>query len=179
MQQAYERGGCHLQHVGFVVEDLARAAAHFAETYGVGPFLTVPHLEFDQLKFRGQPCVWAHSLAFAAWGDAQVELQQAHHVEPAELAQMIGRPENSHLSYRVPHLERETARLQALGMESFFDAEVGEVHFRFFKDPLLPSYIEVHQDNPFLAQFDTSIATATQSWDGVQSLLPLQTPPGG
>jgi hypothetical protein len=39
--------GC-LQHIGFVVEDLALAAAHFARTFSVGSFLTIPHLEFDE-----------------------------------------------------------------------------------------------------------------------------------
>lgn len=178
MQQASE-SGCHLQHVGFVVEDLTRAAAHFAATYGVGPFLTVPHLEFDRLRYRGEPCVWDHSMAFAQWGDAQIELQQAHRTDPPELTELIGRPANSHLSYRVPDLDRETARLRAQGLDWFCEAQVGPVQFRFFRDPFLPSYIEVHQDNPFLAQFDASIAEATDRWDGAEPLMTLQTPPRG
>ncbi len=169
---------CRLQHIGFVVEDLAPAAAHFAATYGVGWFLTVPHLEFDELRFRGEPCRWEHSLAFAEWGELQIELQTAHAIEPPELNAMIGQGASAHVSYRVADLSEETSRLEQRGRECFFYAHVGPVEFLFFQDHQLPSYIEVHKDNPFLHEFDEAIAAATRDWDGGEPLLALETPPG-
>ncbi len=37
-----------LHHVGFVVEDLERAAGHFGRTYRVGPFLVVALVAFEE-----------------------------------------------------------------------------------------------------------------------------------
>jgi methylmalonyl-CoA/ethylmalonyl-CoA epimerase len=163
-----------LHHVGYVVEDLEQASSHFALTYGVGPFLAVPHVEFDELTFRGEPCTWEHSLAFAAWGGVQIELQQVDEIDPPELAELIGRPGVlSHASYRVPDLAAETERLGRRGVEPFLHAETGAVSFSLFHDPELPTYIEVHHDNAFVAQFDSAVAAATREWDGSDPLRRL------
>lgn len=163
-----------LHHIGFVVDDLGRAAAHFAATYGVGPFLAIPHVEFDELSYRGEACVWDHALAFARWGSVHVELQQVNRIEPPELAARIGLPGTlSHASYRVQSLSDETERLRGQGVEPFLHARTAAVQFSFFADPGLPTFIEVHNANPFLAEFDEAIAAAARHWDGKQALQPL------
>ncbi len=160
-----------LHHIGFVVDDLERAAEHFVGTYGVGPFLAIPHVEFDELTYRGEPCTWDHALAFATWGGIQIELQQVTTIEPPELAAQIGRPGTlSHASYRVPSLADETERLAGHDVAPFLYARTDAVEFSFFADPGLPTYIEVHNDNAFLAQFDERIAAAAQEWDGQDAL---------
>jgi methylmalonyl-CoA/ethylmalonyl-CoA epimerase len=169
-----ELGHARLHHFGYVVEDLQTAAAHFAAAYHVGPFLTVPHVEFDRLSYRGAPCVWEHSLAFAAWGGVQIELQQVDRVDPPELAELTARRGViTHVSYRVPDLVAETERLARVGVEPFLHAETGPVSFSLFADPGLPSYVEVHHDNPFLAQFDSAVLAATRDWDGRDPLRDL------
>ncbi len=163
-----------LHHLGLVVDDLQRAAEHFARTYGVGPFLAIPHVEFDELTYNGEPCVWEHALAFGAWGEIQIELQQQHAIRPTGLAELIGRTNVfTHASYRVSSLEEETERLAGTGVEPFLHARTGPVEFSFFRDPGLPTYIEVHRDNPFLGQFDLAVARATRDWDRQDALLAL------
>lgn len=170
-----DRSSANLHHIGMVVDDLERAAEHLASTHGAGPFLAVPHVHLTELLYLGRPCRWEHSLAFGLWGGVQVELQELDAIEPEGLAEVMGRPgQLSHVSYRVDDLAQTTDHLIEHGLERFLQVRSGEVQFACFSDPLMSTYVEVHQANPFIARFDAAVAEAALGWDGRDPLRMLE-----
>jgi hypothetical protein len=164
----------NLQHVGYLVDDLKAAAAHFARAYRIGPFIQLPHGSYDLLSFRGGECVWDHSLALAAWGATQIELQAVQRVEPAELAELIGGPARlSHVCYRVADLESEHQRLSHEGFDPFLEVATGPIRFTLFSDPQSSTYLEVHREGPALEHLMNLTQTAAAGWDGGEALVPM------
>jgi hypothetical protein len=80
--------GCRLEHIGFVVEDRALAAANFRRNVQRRTVSRRPTRGFGEVTFLGQPCTWEHSPAFAAWGDIQIETRSP---QPRKTG-MAGRP---------------------------------------------------------------------------------------
>jgi catechol 2,3-dioxygenase-like lactoylglutathione lyase family enzyme len=110
-----------IHHIGYWVDDLRSAQARWSENLGVGPFQVIEHVAFDSfvLTLDGQQrddVVFDHSAAFAAWGPLVVELGQVHMIDD-RLAAAYGVAPGavSHVSWRVPDLAQESARLVRLG----------------------------------------------------------------
>jgi catechol 2,3-dioxygenase-like lactoylglutathione lyase family enzyme len=143
-----------LHHVGYWVDDLAAAQARWEAELGVGPFQVIEHVPFDSFAVadgddvRGD-VVFDHSAAFAAWGSVVVELDQVHAIDD-RLAAAYGVVPGavSHVSWVVPDLERESARLAGLGCALISTARSGPITVAWHcGGPLFPHPIEVHQRN--------------------------------
>ncbi|MDJ0656395.1 MAG: VOC family protein [Xanthomonadales bacterium] len=67
----------------YVVADLDRAIAHWAETLGVAPFFVMAHVPYKTCLFRGEPTDLDMSVALAYSGGVQVELVQQHNQAPS------------------------------------------------------------------------------------------------
>jgi hypothetical protein len=68
---------------GYVVHDWRRAAEHWSEVMGVGPFFVMEHIEFSTCLYRGKPATIDMSVAIAYSGDLQIELVQQHNDSPS------------------------------------------------------------------------------------------------
>ena len=68
---------------GYVVNDWREAAAHWAETLGVGPFFAMEHVQFAEVFYRGEPTDLDMSVAIAYSGEHQIELVQQHNDAPS------------------------------------------------------------------------------------------------
>jgi catechol 2,3-dioxygenase-like lactoylglutathione lyase family enzyme len=149
-----------LHHVGYWVDDLAAAQARWQAELGVGPFEVIEHVPFDSFSSftltgvgpGGGAVVFDHSAAFAAWGPVVVELDQVHAIDD-RLAAAYGVVPGavSHVSWVVPDLERESARLAGLGCALINTARSGPITVAWHRGgPLFPHPIEVHQGNPVI-----------------------------
>ena len=97
----------------------------------------------------GGDVVFDHSAAFAAWGPVVVELDQVHAIDD-RLAAAYGVVPGavSHVSWVVPDLEQECARLAGLGCALINTARSGPITVAWHEGgPLFPHPIEVHQRN--------------------------------
>jgi hypothetical protein len=63
-----------IMQLGYVVDDVARTAAEWAQRVGAGPFYVLDRLAMDRYYFRGVRTDVELSLAFGYWGGVQVEL---------------------------------------------------------------------------------------------------------
>ena len=146
-----------LHHVGYWVDDLAAAQARWESELGVGPFEVIEHVPFDSFSCfaltdvdpAGGAVVFDHSAAFAAWGPVMVELDQVHAVDD-RLAAAYGVVPGAvgHVSWAVPDLDRESARLAGLGCALINTARSGPITVAWHEGgPLFPHPIEVHQRN--------------------------------
>jgi catechol 2,3-dioxygenase-like lactoylglutathione lyase family enzyme len=147
-----------LHHVGYWVDDLARAQASWAATLGVGPFQVIEHVPFDSFVLiadgqRHGDVVFDHSAAFAAWGPVVVELGEVHAIDD-RLAAAYGVAHGavSHVSWVVTGLREESARLERLGCPLISTARSGPVSVAWHEGgPLFPHPIEVHEHNDVIA----------------------------
>jgi hypothetical protein len=159
-----------LHHVNYIVDDIPNAVDRWAETFGAGPFFWIgEHIEFDEAKFRGEPCVLDHSALIGCWGDIFVELSQIYEISPSPFEHLfLGDRVNSnrvgHLGFVTPDEKSDRVRLDGLGMPQFFRASSGPVEVTFHEAPLLGHPIEV------LPQGVEAIAAvargAAEGWDG-------------
>ena len=68
---------------GFVVPDWRKAALHWADKLGVGPFFVVEHVEFSECRYRGETTSIDMSVAIAYAGGFQIELVEQHNDAPS------------------------------------------------------------------------------------------------
>ncbi len=148
-----------LHHVGYWVDDLDSALTRWGQDLGVGPFQVIEHVAFEEfvLTVGGQrydDVVFDHSAAFAAWGPVVVELGQVHAIDDRLAAAYgVARAHRvpgavSHVSWVVPDLEQESARLARLGCRLINTARSGPISVAWHDGgPLFPHPIELHQHN--------------------------------
>ena len=110
-----------LHHVGYWVDDLDAAMKQWHRDLDVGPFDVIEHVPFEEFVLTDggrvrDDVVFDHSAAFAAWGPIVVELGQVHVADDRlAAAYRIASGAISHVSWVVPDLARESARLARLG----------------------------------------------------------------
>jgi catechol 2,3-dioxygenase-like lactoylglutathione lyase family enzyme len=143
-----------IHHVGYVVDDLAEAIDRWA-VVGAGPFITIPHLEFDEVTYRGGPAEYDHSSAFGKWGPIILELTEVHAVAPEGLAREFGR---QHVAFLADDLDAEVERL---GLEPFHTGRTGPASAVWLVGaPLFPHPVEVLQSAPPLLEFYERVRAA-------------------
>lgn len=155
-----------LHHVGYWVDDLDSALKQWRQDLGVGPFQVIGHMTFESFVLvvdgeQYRDVVFDHSSAFAAWGPVVVELSQVHAIDDRLAAAYgVGAAPGagvapgvvSHVSWVVPDVAAESARLAGLGCRLINTARSGPVSVAWHDGgPLFPHPIEVHQHNEVLA----------------------------
>ena len=147
-----------LHHVGYWVDDLDAAIEQWGKELGVGPFQVIEHVPFQDFVFtvdsrQHRDVIFDHSAAFAAWGPVVVELGQVHAIDD-RLAAAYGVAPGaiSHVSWVVPDLDQESARLERLGCRLINTARSGPISVAWHQGgPLFPHPIELHQHNDVVA----------------------------
>jgi hypothetical protein len=147
-----------LHHVGYWAEDLDSAMKRWGRDLGVGPFRVIEHVPFEEFVLTGDgerhdDVVFDHSAAFAAWGPVVVELGQVHAIDDRlAAAYRVAPGAVSHVSWVVPDLERESARLARLGCRLINTARSGPISVAWHDGgPLFPHPVELHQHNDVIA----------------------------
>ena len=94
-----------------------------------------------------------HSAAFAAWGPIVVELGQVHAIDDRLAAAYRVTPGAiSHVSWVVPDVGQESARLERLGCRLINTARSGPISVAWHDGgPLFPHPVELHQHNDVIA----------------------------
>lgn len=147
-----------LHHIGYWVDDLDSAMKRWRQDLGVGPFQVIEHVTFEEfvLTVDGQQydaVVFDHAAAFAAWGPVVVELNQVHAIDD-RLAAAYGVAPGavSHVSWVVPDVEQESARLARLGCRLINTARSGPIEVAWHDGgPLFGHPVELHQHNDVIA----------------------------
>ena len=162
-----------LHHVGYWVDDLDAAMKQWEKDLGVGPFEVIEHVPFDSfvLTADGQQyrdIVFDHSAAFAAWGPVVVELGQVHAIDDRLAAAYRAAPGAlSHVSWVVPDLDQESARLERLGCRLINTATSGPISVAWHDGgPLFPHPIEVHEYNDVVAGMHGRLAALREDSRG-------------
>jgi hypothetical protein len=153
-----------LHHIGYWVDDLDAAIKQWSRDLGVGPFNVIEHVPFEEFVLatdgrapddgRGRhDVVFDHSAAFAAWGPVVVELGQVHAIDDRLAAAYdVTLGAISHVSWVVPDIQQESARLERLGCQLINTARSGPIRVAWHDGgPLFPHPVELHQHNDVIA----------------------------
>ena len=147
-----------LHHIGYWVDDLDAAMTRWHRDLGVGPFQVIEHVRFEEfvLTIDGQQhddVVFDHAAAFAAWGPVVVELNQVHAIDDRLAAALNPTPGAvSHVSWVVPDVGEESARLARLGCRLINTARSGPIEVAWHDGgPLFGHPVELHQHNDVIA----------------------------
>ena len=143
-----------LHHIGYWVDDLDSAMKRWDRDLGVGPFYVVEHVTFEQFVLTAgdrtyDDVVFDHAAAFAAWGPVVVELNQVHAIDDRLAAALDPTPGAvSHVSWVVPDVRAESARLTGLGCRLINTARSGPIDVAWHDGgPLFGHPVEIHQHN--------------------------------
>jgi Glyoxalase/Bleomycin resistance protein/Dioxygenase superfamily len=155
--------------IAYIVPDVYRAAAEWVTTYGAGPFFVRPHIEVNDVRYRGRPGVFDHSSAYGQWGSLMVELVQDHGLSDSVGREMYGLDEGGihHHAHFVDDLDRAVATLVSEGHVVAMSARSTATRFCFV-DMLqtLGHFIELYEPSPRLVGFYDMVASAAVNWDG-------------
>jgi hypothetical protein len=102
--------------VCIVVEDLKQAAGRFEKRYGIGPFV-YPVIKYSNITYRGQPSAGYWEMAFARWGELELEL--ACPVSPPSIYQDFLNKNGEgfhHFGFDIKGLDSYLSRATALGI---------------------------------------------------------------
>ena len=143
-----------LHHIGYWVDDLDSAMKRWDRDLGVGPFHVVEHVTFEEFVLTVgdrtfDDVVFDHAAAFAAWGPVVVELNQVHAIDDRLAAALDPTPGAvSHVSWVVPDVRAESARLTGLGCRLINTARSGPIDVAWHDGgPLFGHPVEIHQHN--------------------------------
>jgi Glyoxalase/Bleomycin resistance protein/Dioxygenase superfamily len=154
-----------LHHIGYWVDDLEGAMKQWTRDLDVGPFEVIEHVRFEEFVLTvGErtydDVVFDHAAAFAAWGPIVVELNQVHAIDD-RLAAALSPAQGavSHVSWVVPDVQEESARLTRLGCRLINTARSGPVNVAWHDGgPLFGHPIELHQHNDVIAGMHARLA---------------------
>jgi hypothetical protein len=168
-----------IHHLGYAVDDLAEGARRWHDIAGIGPFLMLEHVPFDEITLDGDPVHFDHTAAFAAYGSMFVELQLIHHASP-ESTESFFRPSGgaglNHVAYVVDDARAESERLAEHGMPCSVRARMGELDLALHgAASTLGFAVEIHQRTDFLSALFDQVRTAAREWDGRDVLRPFPT----
>lgn len=171
---AMGHGLCTIHHLGYVVDDLAEAARRWHDIAGIGPFLVQEHVPFDGVTADGDPVVFDHTKAYAAYGSLFVELKLIHDAESAEPLFGPGGAGLNHVAYVVDDAAAESERLAERGMPSTVRARVGELDVALHDgSSSLGFAVEIHQRCASLTALFEQVRRVAREWDGQDVLRPL------
>ena len=168
LRRSSSRRGPAIHHVGYVVDDLRRAAEIWYTTAGVGPFVVFEHIAFDGLTGDGSAVTFDHTAAFAVAGDNFIELQVLHAVD--ERVAHYLRPRRgvgaNHLAIAVDDAVAHSERLAARGHPGFLHAHTAGLSSSWHDARSdLGLALEVHQRSAALDAFFDVVRSADRHWD--------------
>lgn len=160
-----------IMQLGYVVEDLDLAIAHWAKHLGVGPFFVNRHAKYQTFDYLGGSAAPDVSLAFAYSGDTNIELIQQHDDTPSPFRTFLKAhgPGLQHVGVLSDDIEADTQALRERGVGVVLRlVNAGSlVETRFFDTELHPgAMLELIARSPALDQGFAFMKKAAADWDG-------------
>lgn len=162
--------GRHFMQVAFMVDDLEAAAMRWIRTTGVGPFLTVPHVQLAEYDYRGRKGAGLDfSVAIAQSGGLQIELVQQHCDSPSAYRDTIAKGQAGfhHLAIYAADYDAIYGHYMDQGFVSAIDGIFGQMRFSYIDTSAeIGCMIELLEEDAVETDFFRRIAAAAEGWDG-------------
>lgn len=105
-----------IMQLSYCPTDYDAALAHWI-SLGAGPFFEMPHVQLENVRFRGKPSPIDFSMAIGYLGDIQIELIHQHNDAPSMYTEWHaeGREGLQHMCVLVDDIEDARRRITAQG----------------------------------------------------------------
>lgn len=162
--------GRHVMQVAFMVDDLEAAALSWIRTTGIGPFLTVPHVQLAEYDYRGSKASGLDfSVALAQSGGVQIELVQQHCDSPSAYRDTIAKGAQGfhHLAIYTDRYDETYRSYIDQGFVRAVGGMFGKLRFSYIDtSAVIGCMIELVEEDADQSAFFQRVAAAAQGWDG-------------
>jgi Glyoxalase/Bleomycin resistance protein/Dioxygenase superfamily len=170
-----------VMQASWVVPDLREAALNWVRTTGIGPFLQVPDIKLDTIRYRGgAPGPIHFSVALAQAGDLQIELVQQHCDHPSAYRDLVNGNERGfhHLAVYCQDYDADLAFYIDGGFQPAVEGMFGDMRFAYIDtSATIGCMIELIEHHPLQDDFFARIRAAADGWDGVTDPIRPGFPP--
>lgn len=171
------------RQVGFVVEDIEAAMAHWHRVLGVGPWFYKRAVGTTEFSYYGKPSVLPDlSIALANSGELQIELIQQRNNAPSLYLDTLKRSGEcaQHIAWWTE--DRFDILSQQLLDKGYVEGHAGRMgsrgRFAYFVHPDLPSgMVEVSETSGGKGEYFKQIAAASREWDGSDPVRVMDSTP--
>lgn len=166
-----------IRQLGYVVDDVEAAMAHWSEVMGVGPWFYNPHVPIEDYHYDGQSYEPHNSVALANSGEMQVELIQTQNDVPSMYRDFMARGLRGlqHVAFWTTTFDEDLARMEARGLSVKMGGRVGEDgRFIYFEQEHHPgTVIELSEVVGPKGRLFDRIRAASIAWDGDDPVRPF------
>lgn len=152
-----------INQLGYVVDDLEKAAREHSALFGSGPFVWFSAPAPERTVFRGEEVENTMDVAYGMYGDLQIELIKPTSAGPTPYTEKgVG---FNHFSVWVDDFDGAVADFKAAGFEPAMIMESSGGLKVAYIDCLdaWGHYVEIHNPQPFLVDMCRNLA---KDWDG-------------
>ncbi|MGN0078361.1 MAG: VOC family protein [Coriobacteriales bacterium] len=159
-----------INQLGYVVEDVEKAALEHSKLFGSGPFVYFDAPAPEKTVFRGEEVVNTVKVAYGMYGDLQIELIQPTSEGPTPYTEKgIG---FNHFSVWVDDFDGAVRDFKDAGFEvAMLMQSSGGLQVAYV-DCLdaWGHYVEIHNPQPYLVDMCRKLA---EDWDGTDPVRPM------
>ena len=121
--------------LGYVVEDLEKAAWSWVEKAGVGPWTVIPHITLDYFNYLGESSEVEMGIAIAFTGSMQIELIQQHNNAPSMYRDFINQCGEGiqHVCFYPEDYDEALKSLSVMGMNVSQDGAIRGMRFAYLE----------------------------------------------
>ncbi len=158
-----------VRQVGYVVNDLDDALAHWTGTLGVGPWFKIPNLVLDDCDYRGQTVSTEISFAIANSGEMQFELIQPQGDTPSCYSEFLaeGTAGPHHMAWWTEDFDATLERATRQGWEQIQSGDAMGTRFCYFDGAQRGALAELMELNDMSRWLADHTRDAALSWDGL------------
>lgn len=167
--------GAKVIQLGYTVDDMEKAARHWAITYGAGPFFLFDEAPISgALTGKGEPTTIGLGAAVGQWGSVQIELMQWRVIDDAHISSIMTAPGFNHVAYFSEDSAAEAAKLAADGIPVLASLKFGTTPVYWHDGRATSGHLVEHfpRDEAIEGLFRT-VAEAAIDWDGADPIRRL------
>ena len=156
------------QQIGFVVDDIDDAIAHWYEHIGVAPIFVFRKFELAEYFFEGEPYEQVLSVAYGQAGPVQIELIQQHDDSPSLYCGAVSGAMH-HVAIWTAHYDETLAayRTRGYGPVQWGNASGADgQRFSYLGPNTVGPVLEITELSPAKAKMNRRIAALSESFDG-------------
>ncbi|WP_265520024.1 VOC family protein [Nitratireductor luteus] len=166
-----------IRQLGYVVDDIEAAMAHWHSVMGVGPWFYNPRVPIEDYRYDGEPHEVHNSVALANSGPMQVELIQTRNDAPSMYRDFMraGHKGLQHVAYWTQDYDADLARMEEEGFRQKMSGRVGaNGRFVYFDREAHPgTVIELSEVVGPKGRLFELIREASEGWDGAEPVRPF------
>ncbi|MFA5524922.1 MAG: VOC family protein [Tissierellales bacterium] len=163
-----------IMQIAYVVDDLHAAIDYWTEVMGVGPFLILDNLVFENGYYLSKPLDLNMTAAMSFSAGLQIELIYQHDNTPSIFTERRSKEGSiHHLAAFTEDLDASIAWLEARGGENLQGADVPGGSRVAYVDMGSAGILELAQLQPEVHQLFEMVRSTAAQWDGQQKILSL------